>query len=142
MYEGLIEFIEQTIFTLINQIATRENALTSTDQAEKVVTMVLQFAEKNPGLSRVMAGDALVFENPRLQQRMNLFFDKIEASLKQVLRDCADLSPNTPPRADTQVRASLLTAFLMGRLQRFVRSGFKRLATENLQASLFLMRQS
>ena len=73
MFEGLIEFIEQSVFTLVNQIAERE-----TDPAAKgrrLVTMVLQFAEKNPGMTRVMVGDALVFENERLQERMNQFFD-------------------------------------------------------------------
>ena len=89
-----------------------------------------------------MVGDALVFENVRLQQRMNLFFDKIEASLKQILRVQADLPASATATVDAQVRASVLTAFLVGRLQRFVRSNFKRLPTENLAASLFLMLQS
>jgi TetR/AcrR family transcriptional regulator len=82
MFEGLIEFIEQAVFTLVNQIAEREAGATDpsagTRHAGKVVTMLLQFAEKNPGMVRVMVGDALVYENERLQQRMNQFFDKIE----------------------------------------------------------------
>src|SRR3954452_22476848 len=88
MFEGLIEFIEQSVFTLVNQIAERESA--GAAQAAKTVAMLLQFAEKNPGMTRVMVGDALVYENERLQQRMNLFFDKIETSLKQGLRGDAD----------------------------------------------------
>ncbi len=139
MYEGLLDYIEQAVFSLINQITEREIETTPTERAGKVIHMVMQFAEKNPGLSRVMVGDALVFENVRLQQRMNLFFDKIEASLKQILRAQADLSSSVTTTVDAQVRASVLSAFLVGRLQRFVRSNFKRLPSENLAASLFLM---
>ena len=148
MFEGLIEFIEQTVFSLINQIAEREgpamDAAGGARQASKVVAMLMQFAEKNPGMTRVMVGDALVFENERLQQRMNQFFDKIESTLKQCLRDGAQASPSTPsssatPSVDAQVRASVLTAFVAGRLQRFARSGFRRLPSEHLEASLALM---
>jgi len=139
MYEGLLDYIEQAVFSLINHIAEREIETTPTERAGKVIHMVMQFSEKNPGLSRVMVGDALVFENARLQQRMNLFFDKIEASLKQILRVQADLPASATTTVDAQVRASVLTAFLVGRLQRFVRSNFKRLPTENLSSSLFLM---
>ena len=145
MFEGLIEFIEQTVFSLVNQITEREraaeapNASAGTQQAGSVVAMLMQFAEKNPGMTRVMVGDALVFENERLQQRMNQFFDKIEATLKQSLRGVAELGGSATPSADTQVRASVLTAFVVGRLQRFARSGFRRLPSEHLEASLALM---
>jgi TetR/AcrR family transcriptional regulator len=131
MFEGLIEFIEQSVFTLINQITEREP--TGPAQAARIVTMLLQFAEKNPGMTRVMVGDALVFENERLQQRMNQFFDKVEASLKQCLRPVGDPAA---PTVDAAVRASVLTAFIVGRLQRFARSGFKRPPSEHLEASL------
>ncbi len=134
MFEGLIEFIEQSIFTLVNQITERE-----TDHAartRKLVVMILQFAEKNPGMTRVMVGDALVFENERLQERMNQFFDKIESSLKQSLRDAAAASGTATPSADAQVSASVLAAFMVGRMQRFARSGFRRLPSEHLEASL------
>ena len=136
MFEGLIEFIEQSVFTLINQIAEREPA--GNAQAAKTVAMLLQFAEKNPGMTRVMVGDALVFENERLQQRMNLFFDKVEAALRQGLKAGAEAGSATPT-ADAQVRASLLTAFVVGRLQRFARSGFKRMPSEHLDACLARM---
>ena len=149
MFEGLIEFIEQTVFSLINQIAERERASEVADggadtragarQAGKVLAMVVQFAEKNPGMARVMVGDALVFENERLQQRMNQFFDKIESTLKHNLRRAVELGGSATPTVDTQVLASVLTAFLVGRLQRFARSGFKRLPSEQLEASLNLM---
>ena len=134
MFEGLIEFIEQSVFSLINQIAEREAA--GPAQAARVVTMLLQFGERNPGMSRVMVGDALVFENERLQQRMNLFFDKIEATLRQTLREDAAVNASATPGVDAQVQASLLTAFAVGRLQRFARSGFRRLPSEYLEASL------
>ncbi|TWO72492.1 nucleoid occlusion factor SlmA [Caenimonas sedimenti] len=133
MFEGLIEFIEQSVFTLINQIAERDPA--GQAQAGRIVTMLIQFAEKNPGMTRVMVGDALVFENERLQQRMNQFFDKVEASLKQCLRATA-AGETATPTVDAQVQASVLTAFIVGRLQRFARSGFKRVPSEHLEASL------
>ena len=134
MFEGLIEFIEQSVFTLVNQIAEREADASA--RARRLVVMVLQFAEKNPGMTRVMVGDALVYENERLQQRMNQFFDKLEASLKQGLREAAAASGATTPTVDAQVRASVAVAFMVGRLQRFARSGFKRLPSEHLDASL------
>lgn len=136
MFEGLIEFIEQSVFSLINQIVEREQSASAdaadagARQAAKVIAMLVQFAEKNPGMARVMVGDALVFEHERLQQRMNQFFDKIEAALKQCLRDDG---------SDAAVRASVLAAFAAGRLQRFVRSGFRRLPSERLDASLALL---
>ena len=136
MFEGLIEFIEQSVFTLVNQIIEREKV--HAVRLQKIVTLVLQFAEKNPGMTRVMAGDALVFENERLQERMNQFFDKLEASLKQILREASAANADTPT-LDAQVRASVITAFMLGRLQRFSRSGFKRAPTEHLQASLAIV---
>jgi TetR/AcrR family transcriptional regulator len=145
MFEGLIEFIEQSVFSLINQILEREQHSHSglTDQgprqAAKVVSMLVQFAEKNPGMARVMVGDALVHENERLQQRMNQFFDKIEATLRQCLRDGALASASATPTVDAQVRASVLMAFAGGRLQRFVRSGYKRPPSEYLDTSLRLL---
>ena len=145
MFEGLIEFIEQTVFSLVNQITGREPVAIAADtaaltrQASQVVAMLMQFAEKNPGMTRVMVGDALVFENERLQQRMNQFFDKIESALKQSLRPVVQASGSATPTLETQVRASVVTAFLVGRLQRFARSNFKRIPSENLEASLSLM---
>ena len=132
MFEGLIEFIEQSVFGLVNQITQRD--IPGPEQASKIIHMLVQFAEKNPGMTRVMVGDALVFENDRLQQRMNQFFDKIEVTLKQCLR--GETAQSATPTLDVQVRASILGAFLAGRLQRFARSGFKRLPSEHLDACL------
>ena len=136
MFEGLIDFIEETVFTLINQIIDREPA-DSQAAAMRIATMLVQFAEKNPGMARVMVGDALVLENERLQQRMNQLFDKVESALKQCLRDLS--SDSATPTVDVQVRAAAVTAFVAGRLQRFARSGFKRLPSEHLEPSLKLM---
>lgn len=146
MFEGLIDFIEQSVFSLVNQIVEQPPAdpgasprEVGAGQAARIVAMLLQFAEKNPGMTRVMVGDALVFENERLQQRMNQFFDKIEATLRQALREAAAADGSATPTVDAQVRASALTAFTVGRLQRFARSGFKRLPSEHLEASVALM---
>jgi TetR/AcrR family transcriptional regulator len=137
MFEGLIEFVEQTVFGLVNQISERETQ--PANRLGKTITMLLQFGEKNPGMARVMVGDALVFENERLQQRMNQLFDKLESSFKQSLREAADNAGSATPSVDAQARASALTAFCIGRLQRFARSGFKRMPTEHLEASLAVL---
>jgi TetR/AcrR family transcriptional regulator len=144
MFEGLIEFIEQSVFTLVNQIQERDSGTdlatgAGQRQAGRIAAMLVQFAEKNPGMTRVMVGDALVYENERLQQRMNQFFDKIEATLKQCLRGAAEGEGSATPTVDAQVRASMLTSFLVGRLQRFARSGFRRSPSEHLEASLACM---
>lgn len=147
MFEGLIDFIEHSAFTLIHQISQRESgtpesrviAESGDRQTAQIVRVLVQFAEKNPGIARVMAGDALVFENDRLQQRMNLFFDKLEATFKQLLQPVAEQRGSPAPTVDAKVRASALVAFLSGRLQRFARSGFKRLPSEHLNESLALL---
>lgn len=134
MFEGLIEFIEQSVFTLANQLIEREPQ--GAAQAQKIVAMVLQFGEKNPGMARVMVGDALVFENERLIARMNQFFDRLESQLRQSLRAHADGAGSQSPTVDAQAAASLAVSFVLGRLQRFARSGFKRLPTEYLDVAL------
>lgn len=130
MYEGLIDFVDQSAMGLIRQVTDREPP--GPVQAGRMVALLLQFAEKNPGMSRVMNGEALVLEHERLQERINLLFDKIEAQLRQSLKTADAPASNT----DAQVTASLLVAFMQGRLQRFARSGFKRLPSEHLQAAL------
>jgi TetR/AcrR family transcriptional regulator len=137
MFEGLIEFIESSIFGLINQITERESD--GSVQAQRITQVVLQFGEKNPGMTRVMVGDALVFENERLTARMNQFFDRVESQLRQSLRQAADHAGSTMPTVDANGRASALTAFIVGRLQRYARSGFKRNPTEQLDIALGLL---
>ncbi|WP_293225194.1 nucleoid occlusion factor SlmA [Ottowia sp.] len=135
MFEALIDFIEASVFGLVNQIAQREPA--GAARAARIVTMVLQFGEKNPGMARVMVGDALVGEHERLQERMNLLFDKLEAALRQSLREgAAGDGVAATPEADAKVAASLLAAFMAGRLQRFARSGFRRSPLDQLAACL------
>jgi TetR/AcrR family transcriptional regulator len=136
MFEGLIEFIESSVFTLINQILEREG--TGAQQAAKILAVVLQFGEKNPGMTRVMVGDALVFEHERLIARMNQFFDRVESQLRQCLRAAAEAAGSPQPTVDGNTQASALTAFAVGRLQRYARSGFKRSPTENLDVALRL----
>ena len=121
MYEGLIEFIETTVFSLANRI-TQDEA-DGRRQCEKLVEMLLAFAEKNPGMVRVMTGEALVGEHERLQARMNQFFDRFEATLKQSLRVASD--------ADNAARAGTLLRYVLGCLQLFAKSGFARKPTES-----------
>ncbi|MCU0928313.1 MAG: nucleoid occlusion factor SlmA [Burkholderiaceae bacterium] len=137
MFEALIEFIESSVFSLVNQIVEREPS--GLVQAHKILAVLLQFAEKNPGMTRVMVGDALVFEHERLGTRMNQFFDKLEAQLRQSLRVAAEGAGSPTPTVDAQVRAGVLTAFAVGRLQRYARSGFRRSPTEHLDAALTVL---
>ncbi len=136
MFEGLIDFVEQSCMGLIRQVTDREPP--GPNQAARILSLILQFAEKNPGMCRVMTGDALILENDRLQARVNLLMDKIEAQLRQSLRD--GVAGDNPATVDVQVQASVaasvMQAFLMGRLQRHVRTDFARKPTEYLQESL------
>ena len=136
MFEGLIEFIESSVFTLINQIVERETS--ASQQAAKILTVVLQFGEKNPGMTRVMVGDALVFEHERLIARMNQFFDRVESQLRGCLRAAAEAAGSPQPTVDGNAQASALVAYAVGRLQRYARSGFKRSPTEHLDVALRL----
>ena len=140
MFEGLIEFIESSVFTLVNQVVEREAS--GAQQAAKILSVLLQFGEKNPGMVRVMVGDALVFENERLIARMNQFFDRLESQLRQSLRTAAEAGGSLQPTVDGNAQASALTSFAIGRLQRYARSGFKRSPTEHLEAGLRLFVQA
>ncbi|MHA7600625.1 nucleoid occlusion factor SlmA [Alicycliphilus sp. T452] len=139
MFEGLIDFIENSVFTLVRQIVEHPGESGGAQRAAHIVAMMLQFGERNPGMVRVMVGDALVFENERLQQRMNLFFDKVEATLRQCLRPAAEADGAAAPTVQAQVRAAALCDLIRGRLQRYARSGFRRLPTEHLDATLALL---
>jgi TetR/AcrR family transcriptional regulator len=137
MFEGLIGFIEDSCFGLVNQLAeTAQLDAHPTLQARRIVAVLLQFAEKNPGMARVMVGEALILEHERLTARMNQFFDRIESTLRQVLRAAAEQAGAATPTVQAQVQANVMVSFTLGRLQRFVRSGFKRLPTEQLDAAL------
>jgi TetR/AcrR family transcriptional regulator len=136
MFEALIDFIETSVFGLVNQIADNPLPVPPPGKAARIASVVLQFGEKNPGMTRVMVGDALVYENERLVARMNQFFDRIESSLRQVLRSAAEAQGSMTPTVTANAQASVWVAFIIGRLQRYARSGFKRLPTEQLEASL------
>ncbi len=129
MFEGLIEFIESTLFTLINKIAaeTTDGSL----QAQQIVGVLLGFAEKNPGMTRVLIGEALVNEDVRLQARINQLYERIEASLRQALR-IAQAGGQWP--GDPGAEAGVLLAFVLGRWQLYAKTGFKRTPQEGWEA--------
>lgn len=133
MYEGLIEFIESTVFGIINEISARETS--GLKQVRAIVTMLLDFAQTNRGMTRVLVGDALVHENERLQERMNQLVDRIEASVKQSFR-VAISEQELPADFDAGARANLVVAFVLGRWLRFAKTGFKRLPAEGLDTQM------
>ena len=139
MFEGLISFIEQTVFGLINQINPKEAS--GLAQARGILQMLLFFAEKNPGMTRVLLGDALLQEDDRLQERITQVLDRVEASLKQALRIAQTQGGNWAQlgQEEVSIRAAMLMSFVLGRWHRFARSGFKKLPTEASDVSLRLL---
>jgi TetR/AcrR family transcriptional regulator len=129
MFEGLIEFIESTVFSLVNKI--QADSVDGAAQAERMIVMLLHFAEKNPGMTRVLIGDALVNEDERLQARMNQLYDRIEAALRQALK-IAHAGGAWP--GDAPADANALLAFVVGRWMLFAKSGFKRLPQDGWDA--------
>lgn len=126
MFEGLIEFIEKTLFSLINKLTAEEKSgLSGLAQVEGIVSLLLGFAKKNPGMTRVLIGDALVNENDRLQLRINQLHDRLEATLKQALRFAASEKEITE-EIDISAQANLLMCYVVGRWHQFAKSGFKR----------------
>jgi TetR/AcrR family transcriptional regulator len=136
MFEGLIEFIEQTVFGLINKITQEEKS--GLKQIESILTMLLNFAQKNRGMTRVLIGDALVNENERLQQRINQLMDRIEATLKQSLRMAATQG-EMGEAVDVGAHANLLICFVIGRWTQFAKSGFAREPMDQLATQLVIL---
>ncbi len=136
MFEGLIGFIEQSVFGLINQIVAQEPD--PLKQLRSIVLMLLGFAERNPGMTRVLIGDALVTEDARLQSRINQLHDRIEASIKQCFRNAIEQG-RLPPENDPGARANLLLSFVLGRWLRFAKTGFKRSPAEGLDKQVVLL---
>ncbi|MEQ1516428.1 MAG: nucleoid occlusion factor SlmA [Usitatibacteraceae bacterium] len=132
MFEGLIEFIEETVFSLVNKIQTEET--NGMKQIEATVSMLLSFAQKNQGMTRVLIGDALVNEDVRLQVRMNQLHDRLEASLRQSARTAAT-DGALHSSLDANAYANAVMAFIVGRWHQFAKSGFKRAPTEHLAQS-------
>ena len=129
MFEGLIEFIEETVFSLVNKIQAEEaNGL---KQVEAIVSMLLSFAQKNQGMTRVLIGDALVNEDERLQVRVNQMHDRLEASLRQSAR-LAATDGALHSTLDANAYANAVMSFIVGRWHQFAKSGFKRMPMENL----------
>jgi TetR/AcrR family transcriptional regulator len=134
MFDTLIDFIENSIFRLIHQIS--ELPQDPKVQVVQIVKVFIVFAKKNPGMAKVMTGDALLGEHQRLQTRVTLFFDKVEANLRQLLRQQED-SPT--PETHARLYAQILLAYLLGRLQRYVKSGFKVNISQDIDQSLALI---
>lgn len=131
MFEGLIEFIEQSLFGLINKITSEEQD--GLAQVQRVITVLLMFAEKNPGMTRVLIGDALVNEDDRLQLRINQLFDRVESTLKQSLRIA---ETQTGRKLEPEAKANLVISFVIGRWHQFAKSGFKRKPMEFVEQQL------
>lgn len=123
MFEGLIEFIEETVFGLISRIISDEKS--AAGRCEKIMLVLLGFSARNPGISRILVGDALTGETERLRQRIGQFFDRIESQFKQILRE-AELAGELRGKQQIAATADLLLAVAEGRMNQYVRSGFKR----------------
>ncbi|MGH8648122.1 MAG: nucleoid occlusion factor SlmA [Burkholderiales bacterium] len=123
MFDGLIEFIEQTLFALINKITGEEKS--GVRQLEAMLGIMLAFAQKNRGMTRVLVGDALVNEDERLQTRISQLHDRLEAALKQALRFGVS-QREIAQEVDIAAQANLMMSFVMGRWHQFAKSGFKR----------------
>jgi TetR/AcrR family transcriptional regulator len=133
MFEGLIQFIEQTLFGLINQITAQEPD--PLRQLRSIAQMLLGFAEHNPGMTRVLIGDALVNEHDRLQARINQLVDRVEASVRQCFRGAIEQGQLSASE-DAASRADLLVAYVLGRWMRYAKTGFKRAPAEGLEVQL------
>lgn len=135
MFEGLIEFIETTVFGLINQISEQqENGIA---QVKAIAGMLLNFAERNPGMTRVLIGDALVNEDERLQMRMNQFIERVELALKQGLR--VAVTQGEAREAEVAMRANMITSLVVGKWHRFAKSGFKQIPSDGAQAQIAML---
>lgn len=123
MFEGLIEFIEESIFSRVNLILTdHKEALV---RCHHILHVLLIFAERNPGMCRILAGDALMGENERLRARVNQFFEKLESQFKQVLRE-RKLREGKGFTISEQALANILMAFAEGKINQYVRSDFSK----------------
>jgi TetR/AcrR family transcriptional regulator len=128
MFEGLIEFIEETLFQRISRILTEESI--AEVRCEKILTLLLTFCDRNPGMTRILTGDALAGETERLRHRVTQFFSRLESQLKQILRE-AQIRENLKTAISSAAMANLLLATIEGRLIQFVQSEFKESPLEN-----------
>lgn len=130
MFEGLIDFIEDTLFSRINRIMRED--LPVSEQCERVLLLVLTFAEKNPGISRIMNGDALSGETERLRVRVSQVFEKLDTLLKQLFRE-AEVRDGTRTTITVSASTALLTGIIEGKIAQYIRSDFRRLPTADWQ---------
>lgn len=137
MFEGLIDFIEETIFTRINRILAEQNG--AYERCEQILFLLLSFAEKNPGISRILIGDALAGETNRLRGRISQFYNRIDSQLKQIIRE-AEIRENLKSTIDVAASANLLLALADGKITQFVRSEFQRSPLEDFSAQWQLIR--
>ena len=128
MFDDLITFIEETLFSRISRVLKEEQSAST--RCYKILTLILTFCEKNPGLTRLLTGDVLAGETESLRNRVSRFYDRIESQLKQVLRE-AQIRENLRPTASPTAVANLLLASIEGRLSQFVRSKFNKSPLEN-----------
>ena len=128
MFEGLIKFIEDTLFARITRIINEEDS--AEIRCHNILLLILTFCDKNPGMTRLLTGDALAGETQRLRERIAQFFSRLEAQLKQVLRE-AQIRENLKTTISPAVLANLLLASIEGRLVQFVRSEFKDSPLDN-----------
>ena len=123
MFDALIEFIESTLFSRINQILAEESS--AERRCEKIMGLILTFSDRNPGISRIMTGEPLSGETDRLRQRVNQMFDRIETQLRQVFREM-DIREESGTSTDPAIAASLMLSVVEGRISHYVRSDFER----------------
>lgn len=128
MFEGLIEFVEEAVFSRIAAILSEEQL--AARRLERICNLLLGFAEKNPGISRILNGDALAGETERLRSRVAQFYDRIETQLKQVLRE-AELQEGIRSSISTSAASNYMLTVVEGKISQFVRSDFRRLPTAN-----------
>lgn len=139
MFEALIEFIEESIFGLVNRIL--EEHTDAATRCENIITLLLTFSARNPGLSRILVGDVLTGENARLRTRISQFYDRLETQLKQILRE-AESKNELPVGHPSTAIANLLLATAEGRMNQFVRSGFKQSPLERWDQQWALLLRS
>ncbi|TVS14523.1 MAG: nucleoid occlusion factor SlmA [Gammaproteobacteria bacterium] len=128
MFEGLIEFIEDTVFTRVTRIL--EEHPDPVGRCHALLLLLLSFCERNPGFSRLLTGDALAGETDRLRQRIAQFYSRLETQLRTILRD-GEIDHGIRSQIPAAVAANLMLAAAEGRIMQFVRSEFRRGPTEN-----------
>jgi TetR/AcrR family transcriptional regulator len=137
MFEGLIEFVEEVVFSRVNQVLQEE--ADATVRCERILALLLVFCERNPGITRILNGDALTGEHERLQARIAQFFERIESQLRQVLRE-AELKQSLGTAMTGNAAASLMLALVEGHVSQYVRTGFRRKPTEHWEAQWGFLR--